>query len=52
MSSLKAEINALPDVKVRVDTVVSGKGDEISPWQFRITFLAYNSHGYLVEPGL
>ena len=39
VSSLEAEINALPDVKVRVDTVVSGTGKESSPWQFRVTFL-------------
>ena len=37
--SLEAELNALPDLKVRVDTAVSGTGEVNDPWQFRVTFL-------------
>ncbi|KAL7532002.1 hypothetical protein ACHAXR_005653, partial [Thalassiosira sp. AJA248-18] len=37
--SLEAELNALPDVKVRVDPAVVGTGEENNPWQFRVTFL-------------
>ena len=39
VSSIEAELNSLPHVKVRVGTVVTGTGQEGSPWKFRITFL-------------
>ncbi|KAL9189871.1 hypothetical protein ACHAXT_009546 [Thalassiosira profunda] len=37
--SIEAELNALPDLKVRVDTTVSGTGEDSDPWRFRVTFL-------------
>ena len=39
VTSLEAELNSLPSVKVRVDNAVSGTGQEYNPWKFRITFL-------------
>ncbi|KAL3774885.1 hypothetical protein ACHAW5_007303 [Stephanodiscus triporus] len=38
-TSLEVELNSLPAIKVRVDKMVSGTGEEDNPWKFRVTFL-------------
>jgi hypothetical protein len=38
-SMLQDELNALPNVKVRVDTASSASQGDANPWQFRVTFL-------------
>ena len=39
VTSIEAEINALPDIKVRVDSAVGGVGEAGNPWRFKVTFL-------------
>jgi len=39
VSSIESELNALPNVKVSIDTAVGGSGLENVPWTYRVTFL-------------
>ena len=39
VQSLEDELNSLPNLKARVDPLVSGDGNEDSPWRFEVTIL-------------
>eukprot|EP00804_Cyclotella_cryptica_P021433 CCRYP_005783-RA/>CCRYP_005783-RA protein AED:0.00 eAED:0.00 QI:831/1/1/1/1/1/3/2372/6166 len=39
VSTLQDELNNLSNVKVHVDTRVSGSGEADNPWQFKVTFI-------------